>query len=160
MKDSKKNHQLLICVLLAQVYLLTSGCTTTEFGLENAIDNAKVSGSNNSFSGSSLITSSSGSQKLVASHDARIGSQVAKSKQVKILGFIEFGDSMADAAKKAGISQITSVEKNTSAAVYPFFRVTTTTISGEEVVVPSYYYSDSFPFKTNQFQKVQHRGLE
>ena len=93
--------------------LLLSGCATDELGF----DHAGVGARNYSSSGSMLITSSNGSQKVVSSHDARVGPMIAKSNQVSILGIFNFGDSMADAVHQAGINQITTVERNTSASI-------------------------------------------
>ena len=129
--------------------LALGGCAT-DFQALDFQSNPNVSAHNQAFSGSALITAVPGNQALISSQDSRMGSRIGKSHQYTVMGFIGFGKGMADAAKDAGIRQVTSVERNTEFSIFPFFKKSTITVTGEPQVTPSIQHNPETNFQINK----------
>jgi hypothetical protein len=144
MKNSIIKSTSLICFIVT-----FSGCATDQQALD-FYNNPNVSAHNQSYSGSTLITAIPGNQALISSQDSRMGSSIGKSHQYTVLGFISFGKGMADAANDAGIHQVTSVERNTEISIFPFFKKSTITVTGESNIINSTQFSpNSKPQRNN-----------
>ena len=129
------------------------GCQTDYHALDFS-PNPNVSAHNQAYSGSALITAVPGNQALISSQDSRLGTRTGKSSQYTLFGFVGFGKGMADAANSAGIQQVTSIERNTSISVFPIFKKTTITVTGEPSVTPSTQYMPRSSYQSNDSKSI------
>ena len=136
-----KNKIILNTLLVSFVF--TFGCSTDRHALDFS-PNPGVNASNQSYFGATLVTAVPGNQTLVSSQDGELGTRIGKADQYTILGLISYGEGMADATKRAGIQQVTSVERNTSFQFFPFFKKSTITVTGNSRVKPSSQYAPAF----------------
>lgn len=92
---------------------------------------------NQSYSGSVMMSGIKDNSEVVVSQDARIGTLKGETDYHTVLGLISWGDQgTAQAAQKAGIKQVTSVEK-TGYQCFPFYKRVSTIVTGEPSVTPS-----------------------
>ena len=127
------------CLLVVLAATIFVGCAAPDIpGTENfALGGGDIGTSNHSFNGSQVISSVPGNNVIVSSEDGKVGPLVGESSKWYILG-ISFGaghGNVAEAARKGGIQQVTTVERGSS-GIFPFFWKRHTVVTGDSKITP------------------------
>ena len=117
-------------ILLVPLFFLAVGCQFTERLLTSSAKSNSISHMNHSYLGSQVITKTPENDAIVASTDGEIGTKAGESTKYHILGLGFGGGTVAEAAINGQIQQVTTVERQRRAYLWPLFWTSRTVVTG------------------------------
>ena len=117
-------------ILLVPLFFLAVGCQFTEQLLTSSAKSNSISHMNHSYLGSQVITKTPENDAIVASTDGLIGIKAGESTKYHILGLGFGGGTVAEAAISGQIQQVTTVERQRRAYLWPLFWTSRTVVTG------------------------------
>jgi len=152
---------------IAPFIMLTVGCISPQHAIyDNLLGKSgkshSISHSNNSYMGHQVITKTPENDAIVASPHGEIGTKAGQSTKYHILGIGFGGGTVAEAAIHGNIRQVTSVERQRQAYLWPLFWKTRTVVTGNgptPVVVPQTTQPGNYQIKPGpMFNPQLHPG--
>jgi hypothetical protein len=120
-------------LILVPFIVLTMGCMNpglSDHLLGNSAGSDAISHSNRSYLGHQIITKTPENDAIVASPHGEIGVKAGSSTKYHILGIGFGGGTVAEAAINGNIRQITTVERQRQAYLWPVYWKTRTVVTG------------------------------
>ena len=120
-------------LILVPFILLTVGCMTPSLSerlLGSSAGSHSISHNNHSYMGHQVITKTPENDAIVASPHGEIGTKAGQSTKYHILGIGFGGGTVAEAAIHGNIRQVTTVERQRQAYLWPIFWKTRTVVTG------------------------------
>lgn len=118
-------------ILLAPLLFLAVGCQFADGLLYSSAKSQSITHVNQSYLGSQVITKTPENDAIVASSHGEIGAKAGESTKYHVLGFSFGGGTVAEAALSGQIQQITTVERQRRAMLWPFFWTSRTVVTGK-----------------------------